>query len=142
MSKKPTMLLIMDGFGYSEETEGNGVAAAKKPNFDRLWYQYCHGYLDASGLEVGLPAGQIGNSEVGHMNMGAGRVVYQDLTRITKYINDGVFYENPVLNEAMDLAVNGMIPDNTIGRKAMTRLRVYAESNHAHEAQKPEEFKL
>ena len=97
MSKKPTMLLILDGFGYSEETKGNGVAAAKKPNFDRLWDQYCHGYLDASGLDVGLPAGQIGNSEVGHMNMGAGRVVYQDLTRITKYIHDGVFFENPVL---------------------------------------------
>ncbi|MBQ6810019.1 MAG: 2,3-bisphosphoglycerate-independent phosphoglycerate mutase [Firmicutes bacterium] len=104
MSKKPTMLLILDGFGYSEEQKGNGVAAAKKPNFDRLWDQYCHGYLDASGLEVGLPAGQIGNSEVGHMNMGAGRVVYQDLTRITKYIKDGDFFENPVLNEAMDHA--------------------------------------
>ena len=104
MSKKPTMLLILDGFGYSEEVEGNGVAAANKPNFDRLWNQYCHGYLDASGLEVGLPAGQIGNSEVGHMNMGAGRVVYQDLTRITKYIQDGDFFENPVLNESMDHA--------------------------------------
>ena len=104
MSKKPTMLLILDGFGHSEAMKGNGVAAAKKPNFDRLWDRYCHGYLDASGLAVGLPEGQIGNSEVGHMNMGAGRVVYQDLTRITKYINDGVFFENPVLNEGMDHA--------------------------------------
>ena len=75
MSKKPTMLLILDGFGHSEAVKGNGVAAAKKPNFDGLWNQYCHGYLDASGLAVGLPEGQIGNSEVGHMNMGAGRVV-------------------------------------------------------------------
>lgn len=108
MSKKPTMLLILDGFGHSEETEGNGVAAAKKPNIDGLWDSYCHGYLNASGLAVGLPAGQIGNSEVGHMNMGAGRVVYQDLTRITKYIEDGVFFENAVINEAMDkAAANG-----------------------------------
>ena len=106
MSKKPTMLLILDGFGHSEAVKGNGVAAAKKPNFDGLWNQYCHGYLDASGLAVGLPEGQIGNSEVGHMNMGAGRVVYQDLTRITKYINDGVFYENAVLNEGMDHALS------------------------------------
>ena len=104
MARKPTMLLILDGFGHSEEKKGNGVAAAKKPNFDRLWQTYCHGYLDASGLAVGLPAGQIGNSEVGHMNMGAGRVVYQDLTQITKYIEDGVFYDNAVLNEAMEHA--------------------------------------
>lgn len=106
MAKKPTMLMILDGFGHSEEVKGNGVAAAKKPNFDRLWANYCHGYLDASGLEVGLPAGQIGNSEVGHMNMGAGRVVYQDLTRITKYIQDGVFYDNSVLQKAMDHAAS------------------------------------
>lgn len=106
MGKKPTMLLILDGFGHSEEKNGNGVATAKKPNFDRLWNRYCHGYLDASGLDVGLPAGQIGNSEVGHMNMGAGRVVYQDLTRISKYIKDGDFFENPVLNEAMEKAKN------------------------------------
>ncbi len=106
MAKKPTMLLILDGFGHSEETKGNGVAAAKKPCFDRLWQEYSHGFLDASGLDVGLPAGQIGNSEVGHMNMGAGRVVYQDLTRITKYIEEGRFFENPVLGEALDKARN------------------------------------
>ncbi len=101
MAKKPTMLLILDGFGHSDEIEGNGVAKAKKPVFDRLWQKYPHGFLDASGSEVGLPAGQIGNSEVGHMNMGAGRVVYQDLTRITKYIEDQRFFENGPLNEAM-----------------------------------------
>ncbi len=98
----PTMLLILDGFGHSEAMEGNGVAQAKKPNFDRLWQKYCHGYLSASGLRVGLPQGQIGNSEVGHMNMGAGRVVYQDLTRITKGIEDGDFFENQVLLSTMD----------------------------------------
>ena len=107
MAKKPTMLLILDGFGHSEETRGNGVAAAKKPCFDALWAKYPHGFLNASGHHVGLPAGQIGNSEVGHMNMGAGRVVYQDLTRISKYIDDGVFAENTVLNEAMEKAVAG-----------------------------------
>lgn len=105
MDKKPTMLLILDGFGCSKEKEGNGVAAAKKPHFDQYWDQYCHGYLNASGLFVGLPEGQIGNSEVGHMNMGAGRVVYQDLTRITKEVEDGTFYENCVLNDVMRYAV-------------------------------------
>ena len=98
----PTMLLILDGFGHSETLEGNGVAQANKPNFDRLWQQYCHGYLSASGLRVGLPQGQIGNSEVGHMNMGAGRVVYQDLTRITKGIEEGDFFENQVLLATMN----------------------------------------
>lgn len=96
------MLLILDGFGHSETLEGNGVAQANKPNFDRLWQQYCHGYLSASGLRVGLPQGQIGNSEVGHMNMGAGRVVYQDLTRITKGIEEGDFFENQVLLATMN----------------------------------------
>ena len=75
MDKKPTMLLILDGFGCSADKAGNGVAAAKKPHFDHYWETYCHGYLNASGLSVGLPKDQIGNSEVGHMNMGAGRVV-------------------------------------------------------------------
>lgn len=105
MDKKPTMLLILDGFGCTDNSEGNGVAAAKKPHIDQYWEKYCHGYLNASGLYVGLPKDQIGNSEVGHMNMGAGRVVYQDLTRITKEVEDGTFFKNCVLNDALRYAV-------------------------------------
>lgn len=102
--KKPVMLMILDGFGHSEEGEGNGVAAARKPHFDRLWAENCHGYLSASGESVGLPAGQMGNSEVGHLNMGAGRVVYQELTRISRDIENGDFFENPVLLAAFKRA--------------------------------------
>lgn len=102
MAKKPEMLMILDGYGYSETVEGNGIANAKTPEFDKLWQENCHGYLSASGESVGLPAGQIGNSEVGHLNMGAGRLVYQELSRITRDIENGDFFRNPVLNEAMD----------------------------------------
>ncbi|MEG1821804.1 MAG: 2,3-bisphosphoglycerate-independent phosphoglycerate mutase [Clostridiales bacterium] len=104
MNKKPKMLMILDGYGYSKTIAGNGIAQAKTENFDKLWQSNCHGYLGASGLDVGLPNGQIGNSEVGHLNMGAGRVVYQDLTRITRDVENGDFFKNPVLNEAMDYA--------------------------------------
>ena len=101
MSKKPTVLMILDGFGLNENHEANAVYAANTPNIDRLMaeYPFVKGY--ASGLDVGLPDGQMGNSEVGHMNMGAGRIVYQDLTRITKAIDDGDFFENEVLLAGM-----------------------------------------
>ena len=101
MSKKPTVLMILDGFGLNEKHEANAVYEAKTPNIDRLMkeYPFVKGY--ASGLAVGLPDGQMGNSEVGHMNMGAGRIVYQELTRITKEIEDGTFFENPALKDAM-----------------------------------------
>jgi len=94
---KPVALIILDGFALREETYGNAVAQAKKPNFDRFWQQYPHATLQASGLAVGLPEGQMGNSEVGHLNMGAGRIVYQDLTRISKAIREGDFFENETL---------------------------------------------
>src|SRR5690606_37116951 len=89
--------IILDGFGLREETFGNAVALAKKPNFDRYWNTYPHTTLTACGEAVGLPDGQMGNSEVGHLNIGAGRIVYQDLTRITKSIRDGDFFENETL---------------------------------------------
>lgn len=92
--KKPVALIILDGFALREETHGNAVAQAKKPNFDRYWSRYPHTLLRASGEAVGLPEGQMGNSEVGHLNIGAGRIVYQDLTRVTKAIRDGSFFEN------------------------------------------------
>ncbi len=84
--KKTNVLCIMDGFGHNKNDYGNAVTAAKKPNLDMLMSKYPYTYIGASGLNVGLPDGQMGNSEVGHTNMGAGRVVYQELTRITKSI--------------------------------------------------------
>ena len=102
MSKKPTVLLILDGYGLSDKVEGNAVAQAKTPVMDKLMkeYPFVKGY--ASGMAVGLPDGQMGNSEVGHLNMGAGRIVYQELTRITKAIKDGDFFENEALVKACD----------------------------------------
>jgi 2,3-bisphosphoglycerate-independent phosphoglycerate mutase len=84
MDKKPVILMILDGFGLRDETVGNAVALADTPNFDKYWSKYPHSTLKASGLDVGLPEGQMGNSEVGHTNIGAGRIVYQSLTRIDK----------------------------------------------------------
>jgi 2,3-bisphosphoglycerate-independent phosphoglycerate mutase len=99
---RPVLLAILDGFALRPEVHGNAVAQANKPNFDRYWNQYPHTTLQASGNAVGLPEGQMGNSEVGHLNIGAGRIVYQDLTRISKAISDGTFFTNPVLIEAME----------------------------------------
>ena len=104
MNKTPTTLIIMDGFGLRTETEGNAVAAANTPRLDQFFQEYAHTELSASGLDVGLPAGQMGNSEVGHTNIGAGRIVYQDLTRITKAIEEGTFFENEALLAAMENA--------------------------------------
>lgn len=99
---RPTMLMILDGFGISQETEGNAIAKAKKPELDRIFRDYPSTTLKACGLDVGLPEGQMGNSEVGHLNIGAGRIVYQELTRITKHISDGLFFSNRALCRAMD----------------------------------------
>ncbi|ETP68292.1 phosphoglyceromutase [Planococcus glaciei CHR43] len=100
----PVALIILDGFGCRKETFGNAVAQAEKPTFDRLWDSYPHSLLTASGEAVGLPEGQMGNSEVGHLNIGAGRIVYQNLTRIHKSIRDGDFYQNPAFLEAVENA--------------------------------------
>lgn len=100
--KKPVVLMILDGYGLSDTEEGNAVFAAKTPVMDRFMKEYPFVKGAASGLAVGLPEGQMGNSEVGHLNMGAGRVVYQDLTRITKSIEDGDFFEKPELTGAID----------------------------------------
>ena len=102
--KRPVMLLIMDGFGLNPGEESNAIEAANTPNFDKLWNKYAHTQIGASGLSVGLPEGQMGNSEVGHLNFGAGRVVYQEVTRIDKSISDGDFFENKVLLEAIERA--------------------------------------
>ena len=102
MSKKPVVLMILDGYGLSDKKEGNGIANANTPVMDKLMaeYPFVKGY--ASGLAVGLPDGQMGNSEVGHLNMGAGRIVYQELTRITKAIQDGDFFDNKAFLEAVE----------------------------------------
>ena len=102
MNKTPTTLIIMDGFGLSDHVGGNAVKAAKTPRLDQFFQEYAHTELSASGLDVGLPEGQMGNSEVGHTNIGAGRVVFQDLPRITKAIADGDFFTNPAYQHAMD----------------------------------------
>ena len=101
MVKSPVALIILDGFACREEVQGNAVKAAHKPNFDRYWQEFPHTTLRADGLNVGLPEGQMGNSEVGHMNIGAGRIVYQSLTRINKSIEEGSFYQEDVLVATM-----------------------------------------
>ncbi len=104
--KKPFMLMILDGYGLKEDKDGNAIIAANTPNLDRIFDTYPHTKLAASGMAVGLPEGQMGNSEVGHLNIGAGRIVYQELTRITKAIGDGVFAQNTAINEAIEHAKN------------------------------------
>ncbi|NHN38683.1 2,3-bisphosphoglycerate-independent phosphoglycerate mutase [Pseudomaricurvus alcaniphilus] len=103
--KKPLALLILDGFGYSEKPEYNAIRNANTPVWDRIWAQQPHTLIHTSGMAVGLPEGQMGNSEVGHMTLGAGRVVYQNFTRINKAISDGDFFTNPVYLDAIDRAV-------------------------------------
>ncbi len=100
----PTLLLILDGFGHSEEIADNAIALANKPHWDRLWKEHPHTLINASEHYVGLPDGQMGNSEVGHLNIGAGRVVYQEFERINLSISNGEFFANPVLSEAVETA--------------------------------------
>lgn len=102
MNKKPTVLMILDGWGINERREGNAVALSDTPNLDMIMSKYPWVKGSASALDVGLPEGQMGNSEVGHLNIGAGRIIYQELTRITKEINDGTFFENKELLRAIE----------------------------------------
>ncbi|KTD97669.1 2,3-bisphosphoglycerate-independent phosphoglycerate mutase [Pseudoalteromonas sp. H71] len=104
--KKPLVLMILDGWGYREDEQSNAILAANTPVLDDLWATRPRTLISASGFDVGLPDGQMGNSEVGHVNLGAGRIVYQDFTRITKAINDGEFDSTPALVENIDKAVN------------------------------------
>src|SRR4051812_14056668 len=98
---KRTVLVVLDGFGERQAREGNAIRLAKTPTFDRLYREFPHTLVRTSGLAVGLPEGQMGNSEVGHMNMGSGRIVYQDLTRIDKAVSDGELFSNKALNDAI-----------------------------------------
>ncbi|HHX24050.1 MAG TPA: 2,3-bisphosphoglycerate-independent phosphoglycerate mutase [Thermoanaerobacterales bacterium] len=106
MSRKPLMLMILDGWGLSLEERANAILNANTPNYDRLMKEYPNTTLEASGLAVGLPEGQMGNSEVGHLNLGAGRIVYQDFTRVSQDIKSGGFYKNPALLSAVENALN------------------------------------
>ncbi len=105
--KSPTALIILDGWGVSDRVQDNAIHAAKTPVWDRLWANNPRSMVATSGLAVGLPDGQMGNSEVGHMNIGAGRKVYQNFTRITKAVEEGALFDNPVLVRAMDAAIAG-----------------------------------
>jgi 2,3-bisphosphoglycerate-independent phosphoglycerate mutase len=128
MTKKPVMLVILDGFGWREETADNAVALAKKPNFDRLWAASPHACLTTCGRVVGLPDGQMGNSEVGHLNIGAGRVVMQELPRIDAAIEDGSLKENPALLALIDTL-------KTAGGKCHLLGLVSPGGVHAHQDQ-------
>ncbi|WP_250654947.1 2,3-bisphosphoglycerate-independent phosphoglycerate mutase [Alkalimarinus coralli] len=103
--RTPTALIILDGWGYRDESEANAISNANTPFWDQIWKQNPHTLINTSGMAVGLPEGQMGNSEVGHMNLGAGRIVYQNFTRITKDIDDGGFYSNPAITGAINKAV-------------------------------------
>ena len=102
--KKPTVLVILDGWGHNESSKANAIYAAHSPVWDKLWHERPSTLISGSGLDVGLPDGQMGNSEVGHMTLGAGRVVYQNFTRINKALEDGDFYTNPAYLYAIDKA--------------------------------------
>lgn len=106
MSNKPLVLIILDGWGYRQETTCNAIHSASTPVWDRLWQECPHALIQSSGIDVGLPDAHMGNSEVGHLNMGAGRVIYQELTRISRAIETGEFFHNPVLTGAVDKAVS------------------------------------
>ena len=99
---KPIVLTVLDGWGYRAETKGNAIALARKPNYDRLLKDFPNTLIQTSGPSVGLPEGQMGNSEVGHMNMGAGRIIHMDITRIDQMIANGEFFKQPLLLEAME----------------------------------------
>src|SRR5947209_8836937 len=104
---KPLILVILDGWGYRAEREANAIALARKPAYDKLLREYPNTLVHTSGRFVGLPDGQMGNSEVGHLNMGAGRIVYMDITKIDLMIEKGDFFSNPVLLQAMKQAASG-----------------------------------
>jgi 2,3-bisphosphoglycerate-independent phosphoglycerate mutase len=130
MSQSPLILVVLDGWGIRAERDQNAIRMAKTPVFDALMARYPRAQLNASGEAVGLPPGQMGNSEVGHMNMGAGRVVYQDLTRIDKSIKDGDFFTNPALATAMDAAAGGGHALHLIG--LVSDGGVHSHQRHLH----------
>lgn len=127
---KPLILVIMDGWGYRVETRHNAIAAARKPTWDKLWQQCPHSLLDASAAAVGLPDAQMGNSEVGHLNIGAGRVVHQEYTRINRAIANGEFFANQALTNAVDAAVRSGKAVHVLG--LLSPGGVHSHEHHIH----------
>ena len=128
---KPIILTILDGWGYSEEQEYNAIAAAHKPNWDHLWETFPHTLIRTSGAAVGLPAEQMGNSEVGHMNLGAGRVVYQEFTRVSRAIRTGSFFSNLTLTKAVDQALADDKAVHVLGLLSPGGVHSHEEQIHA-----------
>lgn len=126
----PTVLVVLDGWGHSEDSQSNAIKAANSPIWDKLWSEYPHTLISGSGGDVGLPDGQMGNSEVGHMNLGAGRIVYQDFTRVTKDIQEGTFFKNPTLCQAVDKAVAADKAVHIMG--LLSPGGVHSHENHLH----------
>ena len=124
------ILLILDGWGYSETPQHNAIAAANKPVWDRLWNNYPHTLIRTSGAAVGLPAEQMGNSEVGHLNLGAGRVVYQEFTRVSRAIKTGSFFRNHTLTDAIDVAIEHDKAVHLLG--LLSPGGVHSHENHIH----------
>ncbi len=129
-NKKTYALIILDGWGYREDTEFNAIAAAKTPNWDFLWQNYPHTLIEGSGIAVGLPEGQMGNSEVGHLHMGAGRRVYQDLSRIDQSIQVGDFFNNPILTQTFITAEQNNRAIHVIG--LLSEGGVHSHESHLH----------
>ncbi len=129
--KKPLALIILDGWGYTETSEWNAISAASKPNWDKLWQEYPHTFIRASGAEVGLPSGQMGNSEVGHLNIGAGRVVYQEFTRVSRSIKTGSFFSNSTLTDAADAAIANNSAIHIMGLLSPGGVHSHEEHIHA-----------
>lgn len=127
---KPLVLIILDGWGYRQDPQYNAIAAARKPAWDRLWKQYPHTLIYASEAAVGLPSRQMGNSEVGHLNLGAGRVVYQEYTRINRAIATGTFFANKTLTDAVDLAINSGRAVHLLG--LLSPGGVHSHEDHIH----------
>ncbi len=128
---KPVALIILDGWGYSEEQDHNAIAAARKPVWDRLWQQFPHSFIRTSGASVGLPGDQMGNSEVGHLNLGAGRVVYQEFTRVSRSIKTGSFFTNATLTDAVDQAIDQDAAVHIIGLLSSGGVHSHEEHIHA-----------
>ncbi len=128
---KPVVLLILDGWGYSEDTHYNAIAAAHKPVWDHLWNRYPHTLIRTSGAAVGLPGDQMGNSEVGHLNLGSGRVVYQEFTRVSRSIKTGSFFNNQTLTDAADQALANDRAMHILGLLSTGGVHSHEEHIHA-----------
>jgi len=128
---RPLLLLVLDGWGYRENPENNAIAGARKPTWDYLWSHYPHSLIQASEAAVGLPSNQMGNSEVGHLNLGAGRVVYQEYTRINRAISSGTFFTNKTLTDAADLAIGSHKAIHILGLLSPGGVHSHEEQIHA-----------